>query len=112
MIPGQGTKIPHAPGQLSPQVTTESVHVPPLLRLCTLEPWNTAVEAPVYHTWKNPCTAVKTPNAAATVDTAVALFLAPSPISRGSIWRSVCLVAPRTETRTDVASSGDEIHAA
>ena len=39
LIPGQGTKIPHTPGQLSPScATSREVHAPQLLSPRALEP--------------------------------------------------------------------------
>ena len=37
-IPGQGTKIPHAAGQLNPQGTAREACIPQVLRLGNLEP--------------------------------------------------------------------------
>ena len=67
-IPGRGTKIPHAAGQLSPHATTREpahhnyrAHAPQLesLRTATTEPAHSGACAPQLK--RSPCTATKDP---------------------------------------------------
>ena len=59
-IPGWGTKIPHAIGQLNLCATTREAHMLQLLSPCTLQPVLPSKRSPCTATSKSPCAPKKT----------------------------------------------------
>ena len=59
-IPGWGTKIPHAVGQLILCATTREAHMLQLLSPCTLQPVLPSKRSPCTATSKSPCAPKKT----------------------------------------------------